>query len=37
MTQLYTTGYVLLPRTVRGVEALDADDDDSEVERNGRT
>jgi hypothetical protein len=38
MTKLYTTEYVLLPRTRRGVEALDDEDDsgDSEVTRNGK-
>ena len=38
MTTLQTTDYVLLPRTIRGVEALNADDNgDSEVKRNGRS
>jgi len=29
MTKLYTTDYVLLPRTKRGVEALEADETDN--------
>lgn len=37
MTTLQTTDYVLLPRTKRGVEELNDEDDngDSEVKRNG--
>jgi hypothetical protein len=39
MTQLYTTDYVLLPRTKRGVEELNDEDDsgDNEVKRNGKS